>query len=742
MNRYWTSINKDIPRIESYEKVTGQGKYTDDLSLPGMVYGAILHSPYAYAKVKSIDCSCAMKLEGVLTVLLPDEVEDILYNSSGNPPSDLLFDDERILTDNPLFVGDRILAVAAITPELCHRAISLIKLEYEIFEPILTIEKALKDDAPLIHPEICNSNVIDTIKVDHGNVDDAFLNAYIVLEDTFKTPPINCAPLEPTGCICDYGEDEINVISTSQTPFQERRLLAKIFKFPESKVRVTKPVMGGGFGSRQQLHHQPVGVYLSKKVGKPVKMIFTREEETLSTTVRHSSKIHIKMAADREGNITAFDVQSYHDTGAYITHGLIILSAQSKKTPYNIPNYRYRGHCVYTNNLTAGAMRGYGNPQLTFAREVMVDRIAKELNISPLEIRIKNMIKTGDLVAGTKTHITSCELLKCIDEAFKIKNSLFNDFKDKEENWGMAIAMHTSGPSNKTGLSSAIISVNDDGSVILKTGSADIGQGSETALSQVALETLGIDLNKVTVVSGDTLLSPYDTGTFASSQMFVAGNAVLNAAYDVIFKLKEALSKVLNVDSNMIKWDNYAFKVGEEDVYSFVEAVKITYFTSPIIGSASYKAIEAPPVFAVCLVRMIQDPLTYVLNITDIIETVDVGTVINKNIVKGQIEGGVLQGLGYGIMEQMQNDIRTKRPITSDFLLYKIPTSLDMPNIHGCSVESYDSYGPYGAKSVGELTIVPVAAAIANCVSNLTKDKINELPLSNKYIIRCKGGEK
>ena len=752
MNREWNVVGKNTPRLESAAKVTGKARYTDDYSPAGMVYGAVLRSPHPRAKVISIDASKARALPGVLAVLLPDEVEHIRYNCSGNPPSALLRIDEKILTDTPLHEGDRIAAVAAATPELCAKALELIAVEYEILPPILSIDAALAPGAALLHADISESNDFALLSFDEGDIDEGFALSDIILEDNFEVPAVHPLPLEPTGCICDWNNDGITIYSTSQTLFQERRLLAEMFGLPEARVRIVKPLMGGGFGARQQLHHQPVGCMLSKKALRPVKMILTREEEMLATTSRHYAKMRLRVGSDNKGKIIAFDAEVYHDTGAYCTHGPVILAAQGKKTPYGVKHYRYRGHCVYTNNLPAGAMRGYGNPQLTFAREVMVDRLARKLGMDPVELRLKNHVAAGDFIPGTQTLITSCNIESCAAEAMRIREKIETVAATAQKTpgvWGTAFCMHTSGPSNKSGLSSASIYVNRDGSVQLNLGAADIGQGSDTSLAQVAAEVLGIPLSLINVHSADTQSTPYDTGTFASSQMFVGGNAVVLAARDTIQNLTRALACVKatgnteNISEGEIKFDGGIFTLGNETL-TFEQAAKLVLFAERgrvIFGEGSYKAVEAPPVFAVCMVRATFDELSGGVTVTDIIETVDAGTVINQNIVKGQIEGGIAQGLGYGWMEALQNDPRTGKKFTSDMLLYKIPTPRDMPRLHAASVPSYDPYGPLGAKSVGELTLVPVAAALAVCVERATGEQVAELPLSTRFLLEVNGEE-
>jgi CO/xanthine dehydrogenase Mo-binding subunit len=740
-------VGKSYPRHESLKKVTGRAVYTDDIYLPGMAYAEILRSPYPHARVKNIDINEAKKVSGVLGILLPEECPDDYFNCSGNPPSDLLIKDEKILTRNPLYVGDRIAAVAAISKEACKKAVKKIKVEYEKLPAVLNIKDALHENAPLLHPEINNSNVYKNKTVSQGDLEKNFAESDYIFEDDYYVPAVQHAALEPVGCICDYSHDgKLNVWSTSQTPFQERRILAQLLKIPESNVRVVKPAMGGGFGGRQQLHNQHVGALLSKKIDRPVKIINNREEEMYTTAVRHEAKIHLKIGVTKKGFIKAFHAKVYHNAGAYSTHSPVVTAAQSRKMQYKIPAYKYEGFCVYTNTAVAGAMRGYGNPQITFARELMLNKIAKKINIDPAEFRMKNHLQVGEKMPASTTPIKSCAIKKCLQKGEEIKaeidkkENIKKDIsKDEVEAWGIAFGCHTSGPSSKEGMSSCSILVNDDASINLLVGSADIGQGCETTFKQLAAEQLDTTVENIAVSAADTLNTPYDTGTFASSQMYVGGNAVYEAASAVHNNLKEALAKYYDLTSEKIIYSNkkYIIEAEKKIELSFKEAVEKIAFGmkgTVIIGKASFKALESPPPFAICWAKVALNKKTRTLRIKHVIETVDVGTAVNPKIVEGQIHGGISMGLGYALTEQMEIDKKTGKPISADLLHYKIPTTVDMPELHVGIVESYEPTGPLGAKSVGELSTVPVAPAIVNAVCSAAGEEFNEIPLTKYYV--------
>ena len=745
-------IGKSYPRHESIAKVTGQAQYTDDLDLPGMVFGSILRSPYAHARVTRIDRSEAEKVEGVLAILLPGDLPKRFFNCAGNPPSPLLIKDETVLTDHPLYVGDRIAAVVALTPELCQQAVDKLGVEFEPLPAIFEIEDALKKEAPLLHPDHSETNIFKKIEARKGEVEKGFSESETIFEGDYSTPDVQHVAMEPVSCICHYAADgSLTVWSNTQTPFQDRRLLAELLDLPENRVRVIKPAMGGGFGGRQQLHNQHVGAMLSRWVKRPVKIINTREEEMVATSVRHGSRCHLKVGVDKEGYLKAFHAKVYLNAGAYCTHSPIVLAAQTRKFQYRIPHYLYEGYGVYTNGPVAGAMRGYGNPQITFARERMMDKIAKELGMDPIQFRMMNHLEAGETIPAHTFPLRSCAIRECVDGGEEIRRRVEEKeagrkgIEERAEAWGVAFACHTSGPSNNDGMSSCLILVNDDGSVNLSTGSADIGQGCETTFSQIAAEELGIDWGAISVTTADTLHVPYDTGTFASSQIYVGGNAVRQAAQDVIERIRVTLADHYSTDPGQIRFAKGQFKLipkeGDEVSLSFREAIaKISFGrkNTTIIGRSSFKAVESPLPFVVCWAKVAVDKVTRTVEVRQIIEAVDVGTPINPEIVRGQVEGGVGMGLGFAIMEQIEFDKRAEKPSSSDLLHYRIPTALDMPEIHVYIAKgSYEPTGPFGAKSVGELPAVPVAAAIANAISKATGEQIDALPLIREFVFRA-----
>lgn len=747
------TVNQRIPRREAALKATGKAMYTEDFHFPDMAYGCILRSPHSHARVLGIDVSGAEKEEGFLGVLLPEEVEDMVYNCSGNPPSPLLLKDERILTKNPLCAGDRIMAVAVTSPQVLRKIAALIDITYEVLPPFLTIKDALKEGAEPLQPRISPTNVLEVRRAEQGSVEEGFAEADLIFEDDFHTAAMQHVAMEPTSCVCDFSDQEhLNIWSNSQTPYQERRIMSELFQMRETNIRIIKPIMGGGFGARQQLHNQPAAALLSKKIRRPLQMINTREEELYGTVTRHEMEAHLRFGVTRDGRLKAFQTEFYLNGGPYTTHTPTIVAAASRKFQYRVENYLFQGYSVATNCATAGAFRGYGNSQLTFGRELMMSRIARELHMDPVAFRLKNHVKAGEKFPAATAAVTSCAIEACAARCEEIKEEIDReegliDNENIRQAWGVSFSCHGSGPSSREGMSSAGIMTNDDGTVHLLVGSADIGQGSETILSQIAAEALNIPMEQIIITAADTGITPYDTGTFGSSQTYVSGNAVALACEDLLEKTRKALSECLDAE---VRYQDKRFCVeaeGEEKSeepapgrqFSFAQAVQKVIFGlkgTVLIGSASYKAKESPNPFAVCMVKAEYEKKTNSIILRHVIEVVDVGTAINPLSVEGQLEGGVAQGIGYALTERLEYNRMAKKTSSSDLLLYRIPLMGDMPQIHTAIVSNYEPTGPAGAKSVGELSTVPVAPAIVDAVSEASGQKINQIPLSDYFMIK------
>lgn len=741
--RKFESVNKEVPRLESWKKASGQAVYTDDIRLPNMAYAALVRSPYSRAKVLSIDVSEAEKVPGYLGCLLPDEVPQAYFNCSGNPPSPLLMKDETVLTLEPKVLGDRIACVAAETEEAAREAADRVKVEYQELTPYLEIKQAMDEKADPLQPHIAPDNIIQRREVSQGDRAVGEAESDIILEDHFVTPPMQHATIELTSCVCDFSDGKhLTVYSTSQTVFQERRIMAEILGLKEKDVRFSKPIVGGGFGARQQIHAQHVAALMSKKLERPVNLSYTREED-LYSVVRHGSDVDLRIGVSKDGKLKLFDTTFRLNGGPFTTHTPTVVAAAARKLQYNVANYFFEGLSVYTNHIIGGAFRGYGNSQLTFGREILMDRLADKLGMDPVEFRLLNHVQVGECFPCASIPVSSNGIEECARRCRAIQAELdakepLVDNEDVRQAWGISFSCHGSGPSNKDGLSGAVVMLNDDATVQLLVGSADIGQGSETMESQIAAECLGIPLSHVQITAADTLTTPYNTGTFGSSQTFICGNSVVKACEDLKQKVIAQL-KAIYPDSEVEEKDHrYLIHGSEELDLSFEEAAAKIMFDlkgGVMIGAGTYKAAACPNPFAVCFVKAEYHKKLNAIRLLDIIQVVDVGTPINRMTVAGQIEGGIAQGVGYALYERMELNPRSKRTMSSDLLHYRIPQMDDMPRTHVDMVDSYDPYGPHGAKSVGELTTVPVAPAIVNAVRHASGQELNSLPLCDKFII-------
>lgn len=478
-------VNHAAPRLESMDKALGRGKYTDDLELPNMACAALVRCPYSHARVLSIDVSEAEKVPGFLGCALPEEAPQAYFNCSGNPPSPLLMADEKVLTTEPLTIGDRVAGVAAETEEAARAAAEAVKVEYENLAPILDVKAALADNAPAMQPHLSDTNVVQRREVSQGDIAVGEEKSDIILEDHFVTPPMQHTMIELTCCICDFSDGEhMTIYSCSQTVFQERRILAELFGLKEVDVHIIKPLVGAGFGARQQLHAQHAAALISRKIKRPVKLLYSREEDFYSV-VRHASDVDLRIGADKNGKLQLFDTTFRLNAGPYTTHTPTVVAAAARKLQYNVPNYSFLGLSVFTNDITGGAFRGYGNTQLTFGREILMDRLAQKLDMDPVEFRLMNHVQVGECFPCASIPVSSNGIEDCARRCQQIQKEIDEkepliDNDDIRQAWGIAFSCHGSGPSSKEGLSGAILMLNADATVHLLVGSADIGQGSET----------------------------------------------------------------------------------------------------------------------------------------------------------------------------------------------------------------------------------------------------------------------
>lgn len=759
-------VNNITPSIDGKGLMRGRPAYTDDLAEKNSLIVKILRSPHPYAKILNIDDTEAKNIPGVVLILTHKDFPRKSFTRAGQGYPEPSPHDKFVLDEYVRHIGDEVCCVAAVSQELCEKALSLIKVEYKVLEPILDFEKAL-DNPILIHPEdgICEMfpigfdpkrNLAASYHMEVGNTEEDLKNSDVILEQSFYTQAQAHAALEPhtVNARLDF-QDRLVLYTSTQTPVHVRRILSQTLDIPLSRIRIIKPRVGGGFGGKQQLHGEMFVSAVTMRTGMPSKMVFTRKEVFESSYSRHPMRIDIKLGSTKEGILESIDCYLLSDTGAYGEHALtVFMVAGSKVLPlYNkVKSVKFHGHVTYTNHTPAGAFRGYGAIQGNFALESAIEMLIAKLGVDPLEFRNKNMIKEnetspifaimGEGTAGTAMNMDSCKLEYCLKQGRKLidwdniyPRKVLSSSKVKGV--GMAIAMQGSGiPFIDMG--SASIKLNDDGFYNLLVGATDIGQGSDTILAQIAAETLGCSMKDVIVYSSDSDLTPFDTGAYASSTTYVSGNAVYKAAKKMRKMLLVEASIALEVNVEDVTFDGKTFTAKNKTITINNLSNRLYYNKDQkqLIATDSYVGIKSPPPFMAGYVELDVDKETGEIDIKHYVSVVDCGTTINPMLARGQVEGGVVQGIGMAVYEEVLYS-KTGKLITSDFLNYHIPTRLEIDKLTTEFADSYEKSGPYGAKSVGEIGIDTPPAAIANAIYNAVGVRITSLPITPEKILKA-----
>jgi len=768
-------INSRAPRLDAPDKATGRAKYIDDLKMPNMLFGAILQSPLAHARIVHIDTSKATKLPGVKAVVTAEDTGLVKYGVSPARYDETLFCHEKVR-----YVGDEIASVAAVDLETALEALSLIKVDYEELPAVFTPQKAMAEGAPQLH-ESYPRNICAEVHQEFGDVEAAFQECDLVRTDTFINKRQDAAFLEPQGCIASYDLHGFLTLHTStQSPHYVMRTVAMVMGLPVGKVRVVKPYVGGGFGPKAAASSLELSAcLLTMKTGKPVKMNNTREQVFLFSRARHQFKHTLTTGVKRDGTLMALTNECYLEGGAYASFGIatVYYAGSLLAAPYRLPNMKYDGYRVYTNKPACGAQRGHGGVAARAAWEQQIDIIAEELGMDPIEFRLKNVLSTGDITCND-LNLSSFGMKECI-EAVK-EGSQWEKKKGNRplgKGIGMATGFFVSGAGypiyrSNTAHSTVVIKLSEDGGTInVLTGSAEIGQGSDTTMAMIAAEALGVKLSDVRVTSGDTDLS-VDLGAYSSRQTLMTGHATKEAAEDVKLQVLEVLGEKLkvavgdmdvknglitfrgeapdfsNIRTSYIKEHRgFTDNPEEKDHLTFKEAARIAYLVKgSIVGTGKYKpgelggkfkgaAVGTSPAYG-CSAQIVEvtvDMETGKITVDDMTDAHDCGFAINRTSVEGQMEGSLSMGLGEALFEEVKFDEKG-RILNANLGEYKIPTSLDMPNVKTVIVESNEPNGPFGAKEVGEGAIMPTIPAILNAVYDATGVRINELPLTPERV--------
>ena len=746
----YTVAGTDARRVDGIEKVTGKALYTGDLRLPGMAYAKILRSPLAHARLVKVDASNAMGMNGVIATLTRDDIKDLNYKYGAT------YKDQSIVAvDKVRYVGDPVAAVLAEDPSIAEQALELIEVEYEELPKVTNIEEATAPGAIQVHPgdvaraelrgsvygapeRFRGTNICYYLGFSRGDVEKGFAEADHVFEDTFRFQKVQHCSLEAHVNIAHYDGDKLTVWASCQDPFTLRDHLSGIFRLPLSRVRVIVPWVGGAYGGKLYVKAEPIAAALSWRTRRPVKLALS-VSESFKTITRHPARVTVKTGVNKDGKLVARACQVFMDTGAYADAGPRVAQKAGYRAlgPYKIAYAKVEAHGVYTNTVPAGAFRGFGALQVTWAYESQMDMIAARLGLDPLEFRLKNLLKKGDLYTAGDTPV-DCDLnegLLKVADAIKWKQKSSKPNRAK----GISCCIKDAGGTYK--VAGAAVKMSSDGSVVLLTGTVELGQGPRTALSQIVAEELAVNLDQIAVAQLDTDVTPYDISTSASSSTVVMGTAVLRATQDAKKQLLQCAAKVMKKkpDSLTLKEGKVVAKGGEGISYS---KVIVDFFGSKageIIGKGLYKDKRSKKAILGSTttfwevgwgaVEVEVDTETGVIRLLNYVSAADAGKAINPDQCVGQDEGAVMFGIGHTLMEEMVYE--DGQLLNPNFVDYRVPTFKDLPDhLHTILIENGNGPGPYGAKGLGEGGLLPVASAVANAVARAVGVRIQDLPLT------------
>jgi putative selenate reductase molybdopterin-binding subunit len=770
-----TVVGKGAVKVDAVKLVKGHPAFVDDVELRGMLYAKVLRSPHAHARILAIDDSEATALPGVHAVLHAFNTTRVKYASGGQSWPNPRPWDQVSFDDKVRHVGDRVAAVAAESPAIAEEACRRIKVTYEVLPAVFDEVAAISPGAPVIHDESDTEGIHDAARniprhVNGQTVTDeameaAFARAEHVFEQTFHVQQQQQCPIEPHITIGWLDEDERLVLrSSTQVPFHVRRMVAPLLGLPVKRIRVVKPRIGGGFGGKQEMLLEDVVGHLVLATRRPVRLELTREEEFVSSRIRHAQTITFRSALDDDGRLLAQDHRVVGNTGPYATHGFTVQSVSGQRglSQYNCPAKRYTADVAYTNRPVAGAFRGYGAPQALFALESHMDDIARGLGLEPVELRRRNWVRTGDPldilpmlgergaaeIAGDMPLVTTCATDECVAQALRaIGWERRNDPRWKQppdrpnirRGIGFALCMQATAIPNLD-MGGASIKMNDDGSFNLLVGATDLGTGADTVLAQIAAEVLGVAVDDIIVYAADTDLTPFDVGAYADSTTYISGMAVKKASEAVRARIVLRAARLLELDDpggvelrNGQAWAPDGRSVSLSDVALHTLHVEDQ---EQIMATASHVSGESPPPFAAQVAEIEVDVDTGQVTVTRLVMAVDCGVAINPTTASGQVEGAMVQALGYALTEDLVLD-EAGRALNAQLGPYWIFRSDDTPPMEVFLVQTMEPSGPFGAKSIGEIAIDGVAPAVRNAILDATGVTVNELPLTPERVWRA-----
>jgi len=745
------TVGKGIRKKDAMQLLLGKPAYVDDITPKDCLVVKVLRSPHAHALIREIRTDIAMKVPGIAAIYTYRDVPQKRFTMAGQTYPEPSPYDRLILDQRVRFAGDAVAIVAGEEEQAVDKALRLIRVEYDVLPALLDFRQAM-DHEILVHPEenwraLCDVGADNTRNLcasgteADGDVEQVFRDCDIVFERTFHTKACHQAMMETFRTYTEidhYGR--LHVISSTQIVFHARRILAHALDIPKSKIHVEKPRIGGGFGAKQTLIAEIYPAFVTWKTGRAAKMIYTRRECQIAGSPRHEMEVTVKIGADRDGKIRALDVHTLSNTGAYGEHGPTTVGLSGHKSiplyTGSLEAFRFAYDVVYTNVESAGAYRGYGATQGIFAVESVVNELAEQLGMDPVEIRMRNMVREGQIMpAYYNEPASACALDQCMlrcAEAFqwKEKYPVRRMENGKIRAAGLAMAMQGSGISG-VDVGSASVKLNDDGFYVLRIGAADMGTGCDTILAQMTAECMDCSVDDVTVFGADSDASPYDSGSYASSTTYVTGRAVEKACQELKEKICAVAGEMLGCDSSALVFEGRS--VSKADGTATVSLTDIASKsmcgnTVALEAVSSHSSPTSPPPFMVGMAEIELDPETGTVEVLQYQAAVDCGTAINPNLARIQTEGGLVQGIGMTLTENIQYDDRG-RLTENSFLQYKIPTRLETGRLQVEFVSSYEESGPFGAKSIGEIVINTPAPAIAHAIYRATGKWYRELPI-------------
>ncbi len=781
----YQTVGKPEKKVDAVKLVQGKPAFTADIEKRGMLVAKVLHSPHAHARIKKIDTSKAKELPGVAAVLTWQDIPHVVYSTAGQSdpiPGPL---DTFSLDNKVRFVGDRVAFVAAETAEIAEKALSLIEVEYEVLPAILDKAEAMKPEVVRIHdePEYVNfadsnpaKNLAAEIRIDIGDVEKGFKEADHIFEATYEVPKVQQAHIEPHVVVTYWDEDDRLVIRTStQVPFHVRRMLAPVLELPVKRIRVIKPRIGGGFGGKQEVLMEDVAAHLTIATKRPVIYEYTREEEFIAARSRHPMRVKMKTGVKNDGTITANEMYALSDTGAYGCHALTVTGNTGHKSMAlyvgdgeyrKNPNIRFYADVVYTNTPPAGAFRGYGVPQGYWPVDRHMEKIARALNLDPIEFRLKNAIRPGEYHPFSTAWnegreprpeiVHTVGLEQCVAQG---KAAINWDSKFRNEEWhnslsttllsaqgesalrkGIGVAMVMQGTAIPyLDMGGASIKMNDDGSFNLLVGATDLGTGSDTVLAQMAAEVLGVPIEDMITYSSDTDFTPFDKGAYASSTTYISGTAATNAAKIVAERIKIRAARMLGLaESDYLKIElanRHAHAPDGRSIPLSEIALNALHKENQeqIMGVASYVSPVSPPPFAAQFAEVTVDLETGMVTVDKLVMAVDSGVIVNPLTASGQIEGGMTQALGYAICEELRYDGKGNA-IERDLDRYHIFRADEMPELETIFVETFEPSHPFGVKAVAEIPMDGVAPAVGNAIFDAVGANIDENPVTPEKV--------